>query len=335
MDHRKRWIGMLLALLWALIVTACEEAAPEASAPTMPSGAQGSLPTRTVKPIVSFTPRFTATPLPSLTFTPSSTPRASETSIPPSATPTEMPTPTPTVSGEIRSTENVNLRVGPGLGSAIAQTVRSGTEVGVVGMQNDAEGRRWYKVVVTGEDGQEARLWVLARLVVTDYEAVVSQPLLIATPALADEAAETPGAPSTPAPPAGEGRRVEVLAYCRQKGVRPPSITTADSVYIEWSWYVARPELMDQHLDHATYEVRLDGKRLESWQQTAEDMKQESGRWIVYWYYPVGRLAAGEHEITYRVTWDESITDGYNNFGPGTTRESETGDCAFTVTPAG
>lgn len=342
MDHRKRWTMKrwamaLLALVFGIALAACEEAAPESAAPTLQGGEAGSLPTRTVKPIVSFTPRFTATPLPSLTFTPSVTPRATETPVPPSATPTEAPSPTPTVEGEIRSTENVNLRVGPGLNSAIARTVRSGTQVGVIGMQTDAEGRLWYKVVLTGESGEEERLWVLARLVRTDYETVVAQPIVIETPEPGAGGAAlvaTPGTPAGPLPTL-DGNRVDVLAYCRQKGVRAPRITTADSVYIEWSWFVARPEYMDEHLENATYEVRLDGQLLDNWRQAADEMKQESGVWITYWYYPVGRLAAGEHEVTYRVTWDEQITDGYGNFGPGTGRENETGDCHFTVTEAG
>jgi len=333
MDHRKRWTMALLALILIIVAAACEEKAPESAAPALQGGAAGSLPTRTVKPIVSFTPRFTATPLPSLTFTPSMTPRATETAAPPSATPTETPSPTPTVEGEIRSTTNVNLRAGPGLSSNIEQTVRSGTQVGVIGKQTDAEGRLWYKVVLTDEDGEEQRLWVLAQLVITDYETIVAQPLVIETPEPDGESAAVAATPGTPLPTLA-GNRVNVLAYCQGR-IRPPRVTTADSVYVEWSWFVARPEYMDQHLENVTYEVRLDGKLLDNWQQYGEEMTQESGRWITYWYYPVGRLAAGEHEVTYRVTWNERVSDGYRDFGPGTARESETGDCRFTVTSAG
>lgn len=338
MNYRTRWMIVVLALSVAFAAAACEGADSDSAAPTQQNGEVVSLPTRTVKPIVSFTPRFTATPLPSMTFTPSATPRATDTPAPPTATPTAVPSPTPTAAGEILSTQNVNLREGPGLNAAIARTVPSGTEVGVIGMQSDAEGRLWYKVALTDENGEQQLLWVLARLVQTDYETIIAQPLEIDTPE-ADASGEDDAAaaePSADEPPtetqAAEGNRVEVLAYCRQKGIRPPAITTADNVYIEWSWFVSRPELMDQHLENVTYEVRLDGELLDDWEQYAEEMKLESGVWITYWYYPVGRLEAGDHQISYRVTWDETITDGYGNFGPGTARESETGDCAFTVT---
>ncbi|MCD4686585.1 MAG: hypothetical protein K8S97_11680, partial [Anaerolineae bacterium] len=60
--------------------------------------------------------------------------------------------------------------------------------------------------------------------------------------------------------------------------------------------------------------------------------RDDMGRWIIYWYYPVGQLSPGTHVVDYRVTWDEAITDGENDFGPGTPIETNTGNCTFTVT---
>jgi hypothetical protein len=88
---------------------------------------------------------------------------------------------------------------------------------------------------------------------------------------------------------------------------------------------------MDPHLKNANYEVRLDGELLANWTQYATEMRTEAGVWIVYWYYPVGRLTAGEHEIDFKLTWDEEIFDGYKRFGPGTPNETDEGRCAFTV----
>jgi len=340
MTTRKRSIMVLLALVIALVAAACEEAAPDPTAPAGPGSELGSLPTRTVKPIVSFTPRFTATPLPSMTFTPSATPRATNTPVPPTETPTPAPSPTPTVVGEIRSTERVNLREGPGFNNPIVLCVPSGTQLGVIGMQQDNEGRLWYKVVYTDENGDEQRLWVLARLVITDYEQVIAQPPATEPPQSGESTGAEVAQAATPAARAGslptpDGNRVNILAYCRQKRVAPPRVTTNDNVYVEWSWYVALPDYMDEHLENANYEVRLDGQLLENWEQYAEEMKRESGVWIIYWYYPVGKLSAGEHEITYRVTWDEVISDGYERFGPGTPNEDNTGNCPFSVIQAG
>lgn len=61
MQTRKWWRLILLACLIPL-VAACEAGETQTPSPQSPGEVALSQPTRTVKPIVSFTPRFTATP---------------------------------------------------------------------------------------------------------------------------------------------------------------------------------------------------------------------------------------------------------------------------------
>ncbi|RPI98337.1 MAG: SH3 domain-containing protein [Chloroflexi bacterium] len=322
--RKHSWLIVVLLLL----LTACDEVQTGTPSPSgADDGAILSLPTRTLGPIVSFTPRFTATPIPSITMTPSDTPTPTLTSIPATATATTTLTPTPTVQGVIRSTENVNLRSGPGSNYEIVVSVPPGTPLGVLGIQVDSQRREWYKVAYADEDGEVQFLWIFANLVETDFKETVG---LLATPPSTQ--------PSTPArdvtgtvTPTPEPNRVEILAYCQQKNVRPDQPTTGDNVYIEWSWFVALPELMDQHLENANYEVRLDGELLDDWEPYATEVRVEAGVWIVYWFYPVGKLSAGEHTVEYRLTWDDAISDGYDQFGPGTSIESNQGNCTFNV----
>ncbi len=329
--------GLWLLVSTLMILAACDPVETEPTASTGPvSDVGGSAagviePTRTIKPILSFTPRFTATPLPSATFTPSITPEPTETPVPPTLTATLPVTPPPTVSGIVQSNQSrVNLRSAPGFNSDIVLSIPANSSLGEIGRQKDDQGLDWYKVVYVDEDGEEYRLWIRSNLVATDYDEIVRvQPTNTVTPGSqvttgATIVTRTPGA--TPVP-----ERVDILAYCRQKNVIPPSPTTNDTVYVEWSWFVAREEQMQQHLDNANYEVRLDGKLLENWASYGTELKRESGVYIIYWYYPVGKLSAGDHEITFRLTWDTAITDGYANFGPGTANEADTGNCLFTV----
>lgn len=319
-----RWIIWGLIGLLLPVLAACDQVENGTPSPVAPDDqAVLSPPTRTLGPIVSFTPRFTATPIPSATYTPSITPVPSETPVPPTSTPTHTPTPTPTVAGVIRSTENVNLREGPGTDYDIVMSASSGTKLGVLGVQTNAQGQEWYKVAITDEDGETRNLWAFAPLIDTDFKDVVG----LVTPRPDSEGEAQPA--STPIP-----ERENILAYCRQKNVRPPTPTTNDNVFIEWSWYVSRPEYMDDHLEHAAYNVWLDGELLEDWEQYATEMTTESGVYIIYWYYPVGKLEPGTHEVEFRLSWDEPITDGYAEFGPGTANETDTGDCTFTVTAA-
>ncbi len=316
-----RWGIWLLVCLLIPVLAGCDEIEPETPMPTVPDNqAVLSPPTRTLGPIVSFTPRFTATPIPSATYTPSVTPVPTDTTMPPTLTNTPTPTLTPTVSGVIQSRENVNLREGPGTDYAIVNSVPPGTELGVLGIQTDDRGQDWYKVAVEIAEGEQQRAWVFAPLLDTRFKDVVG----LVTPVPGDDPAPVPVETAVP------GSK-NILAYCRQKAVRPPTPTTNDTIYIEWSWYVSRPEYMEDHLEHATYKVWLDGELLEDWEDYATDMKTESGVYIIYWYYPVGKLAAGEHEVEFQLSWDEAITDGYAQFGPDTANQVDAGSCSFTV----
>ncbi len=340
MQTRKWWRLILLACLIPL-VAACEAGETQTPSPQSPGEVALSQPTRTVKPIVSFTPRFTATPLPSNTPVPSHTPTPTNTLEPPTETPRPSPTPTATAFGVIRSSQNVNLRDGPGSDQPVVTAISPGTEVGVLRTKADASGADWYEITLVDDEGNMQRLWVFGALLDTNYNEVVSATLEAVEVAGAESSGGTPAdvPDATPTPTRTPGptpvpESVNILAYCEQKRVRPPSPTTNDSVYIEWSWYVAREELMQQHLDNANYEVMLDGEPLEGWNQYATEMRRESGTWIVYWYYPVGSLEAGEHRVDFRLTWDEAITDGYKDFGPGTANEVDEGGCTFTVREA-
>ena len=142
---------------------------------------------------------------------------------------------------------------------------------------------------------------------------------------------------TTAATPAGNvtnQQGVDVLAYCddRSYGSPPPSnLAAGSSVDIFWSWYASTRELIADHVAAVSYDVRLDGTPLSNWRQYAVPIRQESGRYYQYWFVPTGPLSAGEHRITYEVTWTTAISDGFEEFGPGTANPSQSGSCTFTV----
>lgn len=331
MRKHLRWsLGILTGWLLLLSLTACDQVVTETPSPHSQNDAVLSVPTRTLGPIVSFTPRFTATPVPSITFTPSHTPSPTLTTVPPTVTSTPTPTLTPTISGVIRSVENVNLREGPGTTYDIVEIAPPGTDLGVLGIQTDAQDNVWYKIALTDEDGDIQTAWVIASLVDTDFEDIIGQE---ATPP-PDTPAATTDPNITPSPtPTSEPNRVDILAYCHKEGVTPPSPSTTDNVYIQWWWWVLYDtDYMDEHLANANYEVRLDGELLDNWERYATDLMLKNDRYFIYWYYPIGQLDAGEHEIEFRLTWEEAVFDGVDNYGPGTTHETDEGNCTFTVT---
>jgi hypothetical protein len=130
---------------------------------------------------------------------------------------------------------------------------------------------------------------------------------------------------------------VDVLALCDDPlfgRPAPTNLSAGSTVDVFWAWFATTRTQIGQHISAATYEVRVDGillTDLSSYRTRTFANANASGDFAVYWYVPVGPLAAGEHQITYRVTWDSAITDGYKFFGPGTAVPFEEGSCTFTV----
>ena len=135
------------------------------------------------------------------------------------------------------------------------------------------------------DEDRPRRLWIVASLVETDDNAVDAR-----ATAQAGNFTNPPdnvsdnGQPSVTAAPTVVPNAVRILAYCAQKGVRPPRVAEDDIVYIEWSWYVSREEFMSPHLENAQYQVTLDGQLLDDYERYATEMKLEAGRYYVYWY---------------------------------------------------
>ena len=128
---------------------------------------------------------------------------------------------------------------------------------------------------------------------------------------------------------------VDVLAYCNDTSFgspAPTNLAAGSTIDIWWSWFARTETQVQDHLANATYQVAIDGVALANWREYRTTIRQESdGNYYVYWYVPAGPLASGQHEITYRVSWSEEISDGYTTFGPGTSNPVETGSCTFTV----
>jgi hypothetical protein len=63
----------------------------------------------------------------------------------------------------------------------------------------------------------------------------------------------------------------------------------------------------------------------------AQPRQTADGNWWQYFYARSQPLDSGPQQITFTVTWDEAINDGYGNYGPGTGTPSQSGSCTFTV----
>lgn len=160
---------------------------------------------------------------------------------------------------------------------------------------------------------------------------------LIITPdggSILDRATPEPDVPAPQSDTATVQEAVDVLAYCDDPSFNAPApdnLAAGSTVDIYWTWYASEEDYMQQHLDAATYEIRINDTPLRNIDQYRLPAQESGDGLVVYWYAPVGPLVADEYTITYRVTWSEQIFDGYNFYGPGSTYAVEEGSCTFNV----
>lgn len=158
------------------------------------------------------------------------------------------------------------------------------------------------------------------------------------TPTLGPGGTTNPNAspvPTLPPGTAGLNQGVDVLAYCDDSSFgrpAPTNLAVGSTIDIFWIWYAKTQDQIQQHISNAIYDVKLDGVTLKNWQNYRTSVRQETGGdYYVTWYVPSEALSAGQHVITYRVSWQQQISDGYNSYGPGTNRSFESGTCTFSV----
>lgn len=151
----------------------------------------------------------------------------------------------------------------------------------------------------------------------------------VSTPVVSGDGIELPTRPAD-APRTG----VDVFAFCNNNayGIRAPeNLTAGSSIEIFWAWFATTNAQLDQHVTNAVHELKVNGVQIRNVAQFEQDYIGQGGDRAVYWYVPYGPLEAGEYLITYRVTWQTAITDGYGFYGPGTSVEFEEESCNFTV----
>ncbi|MHB8626438.1 MAG: SH3 domain-containing protein [Aggregatilineales bacterium] len=332
--------ALIAALIVAGVLSGCGFNAP----PPIPTKIL-VIPTSTLAPILTATGRFTATPFPSDTLIPSLT--VSPTESLPAPTDTLMPSPTPTVTvmAVVRTDSGqVNVRTGPGTTYKKVGTLIAGNQIQVLFISTDG---KW--TLVQLDDGSQG--WVLSTLV-TLLNPSATVPALT-TPELTQYAqlstaislTSTALSPNTPVGLTADANApthvpaikfaTDVLAYCDNPGsdaVRNKKFADGSQVFVFWSWIAQTPEQIKDQLDNAQYEVTVDGLLIGDWARYASPVKQLSdGSYIVYWFVPLGKPAAGTHHIVFRLTWKQAITDGKVQFGPGSTNPTNTGTCSFTV----
>jgi hypothetical protein len=129
--------------------------------------------------------------------------------------------------------------------------------------------------------------------------------------------------------------QVNVVAACDVFGVQPSlgELLDGQSVSLVWSWYAQTEQQVRDYLDTATVALDLDGLTIRPWIFITQTLPDEvnDGYPTVYMYAPVGPIQLGQHISRVNVTWVQTISDGFADFGPGTPNLSDGGACNFTA----
>ncbi len=138
--------------------------------------------------------------------------------------------------------------------------------------------------------------------------------------------------PRNPLPPRQQTPGL-VFAECRDYDIANPGlIYDTDDVTVFWSWFARTPEQVQAHIDNAIYEVGyFDSNPFQEVRRS--DIVQRDGLYWVFYTVNLGNVVPGFYPIEYKLRWQSPITDGFEDYGPGTANQQLLSGCVFGVWP--
>ena len=279
------------------------------------------IPTSTLAPILTATPRLTATPLPSDTLIPSPTPLVISTpTLPPASdTPPSPPTPTAQIMAVPKQNSGLNVRNAPNSNAKRIGQILTGNSFVVLATNSDGT---WSLLQL--DDGTQG--WVLSSLITLKNPSATVPAMT--TPELTAQAvnatvvsltqiASAPQSNGTAAVITGGATHVprisqttDVLAYCddpTKNAAQNRKFKAGDPIVVFWSWVAETPQQIQDQLTNAQYNVTIDGAAIPNWQSFASPVQQLSnGTYIVYWFVPLNKPAAGNTSYCVPVNLDSA-----------------------------
>jgi hypothetical protein len=126
-----------------------------------------------------------------------------------------------------------------------------------------------------------------------------------------------------------------IFVECNQFTMAEPGIIyDNDEITFFWSWYAYTQAQVQDHMDNVEYSVTFYGNNLVPVPYVLESEIEYIGYdWWVFYTAPMGNLRPGHYGIAFYTQWDAPITDGYDDYGPGTDYPLLNGSCDFDVLP--
>ncbi len=103
-----------------------------------------------------------------------------------------------------------------------------------------------------------------------------------------------------------------------------------DNIIIFWSWFARTPQQVEDHIFQANYGVTLNRAPLKEVQVSGITRPTNLSYWVFY-TANIGKLTPGTYGVEFRLNWKQAITDGYDDYGPGTDNVEVYSTCTFTI----
>jgi hypothetical protein len=123
-----------------------------------------------------------------------------------------------------------------------------------------------------------------------------------------------------------------LFAECDQNlpGAAPGLLYDNDNIVIFWSWFAKTEQQVQDHLAQAQYDISLNTAPLQNIGISPITRPNNRNFWVFY-TANIGHLKPGQYGVAMHLTWKQKITDGYDDYGPGTKNEKTFSTCTFQI----
>lgn len=109
------------------------------------------------------------------------------------------------------------------------------------------------------------------------------------------------------------------------------SVSAGRPVFLWWGWGALTEEQVEDFLDASVTVVTFDGVEVKGEMQDGISYDEASNQFKVMWVKLLGALEPGIYPITYSVVFSRMIFDGWEYYGPGSSRETQEDYCEVLV----
>ena len=124
-----------------------------------------------------------------------------------------------------------------------------------------------------------------------------------------------------------------IFAECLDaEGADPGILYDTDEIKIFWSWFAKTREQAQDHIDNAQYVVKIDSQTIPDFQVSSiKRITGDPNFWVFYTVSMGDKWRPAGYVISFVVTWSNPVTDGYEDYGPGTANERLESGCRYAI----